>query len=40
MGSGTTAYVARQLERNYIGIELSKEYIKLAEKRLAQQKLL
>jgi len=40
MGSGTTALVARQLGRNYIGIELSPEYIKIAEKRLAQQTLL
>ena len=36
MGSGTTAYVARQLGRNYLGIELSKDYIKLAERRLSQ----
>jgi len=36
-GSGTTAYVARKLLRNYVGIELNPEYIKLAEKRLAQQ---
>lgn len=39
-GSGTTLEVARQLGRQYIGIELSKEYIKLAENRLAQSKLL
>ena len=40
MGSGTTAFVARELGRNYIGIELSKDYIKLAENRLAQQKIM
>lgn len=40
MGSGTTAYVARQLERNYLGIELNEEYIKLAENRLAQNVLI
>lgn len=40
MGSGTTAYVARSLERNYLGIELNSEYIKIANKRLAQQVLL
>jgi site-specific DNA-methyltransferase (adenine-specific) len=40
MGSGTTAYVARFLGRNYLGIELLGDYIKLAEKRLAQQVLL
>jgi len=39
LGSGTTAKVARKLGRNWIGIELSKEYIKIAEKRLAQQTL-
>ena len=37
MGSGTVALVSRKLGRNYIGIELSPEYIKLAEKRLSQQ---
>ena len=39
MGSGTTALVARKFGRNWIGIELSKEYIKIANKRLAQQSL-
>ena len=33
-GSGTTALVARKLGRNYLGIELNPEYIKIAEKRL------
>jgi len=37
IGAGTTAVVARKLGRDYIGIELSKEYIKIAEKRLSQQ---
>lgn len=37
MGSGTTAYVARKLGRHYVGIELNRDYIKLAEKRLSQQ---
>ena|SRR3990167_2735973 len=40
IGSGTTAVVARKLGRKYIGIELNPEYIKMAEKRLAQQVLL
>jgi DNA modification methylase len=34
MGAGTTAVVARDLGRNYIGIELNGEYIKIAERRL------
>ena len=34
MGAGTTAMVARKLNRNYIGFELNPEYIKIAEKRL------
>lgn len=37
MGSGTTARVAMDLGRDFVGIELNGEYIKLAEKRLAQQ---
>lgn len=36
MGSGTTAVVARDLCRDYLGIEINPEYIKLAEKRLSQ----
>lgn len=34
MGAGTTALVARKLNRNFIGFELNPEYIKIAEKRL------
>lgn len=34
MGAGTTALVARKLNRNYIGFELNPEYIKIANKRL------
>ena len=34
-GSGTTGVVAKRLNRNFIGIELNKDYIKIAEKRLA-----
>ncbi len=37
MGSGTTAVVARKLDRNYLGIELSPAYIKIAEQRLSQK---
>ena len=34
-GSGTTGLVAMELNRNYIGIELNPEYIKIAENRLS-----
>jgi len=35
-GSGTSGLVAKNLNRNYIGIELNKEYIKIANRRLSQ----
>lgn len=34
MGSGTTGVVAKKLNRKYIGIELNKEYIKIANDRI------
>jgi len=34
MGAGTTAVVAKKLGRNFIGIDVSPKYIRLAEKRL------
>ena len=34
MGSGTVAVAAKKLGVNYIGIELNKEYINIAEQRL------
>ncbi|HEY8805263.1 MAG TPA: site-specific DNA-methyltransferase [Clostridium sp.] len=34
MGSGTTAVVAKGLNRNYIGIELNPEYINIAKNRI------
>jgi DNA modification methylase len=37
MGSGTTALVARKLNRNYIGFELNKEYIKIANRRMISE---
>jgi DNA modification methylase len=40
MGSGTTAKVAIDLGRNYIGSEISKEYCDIAEQRLGQGVLL
>jgi len=39
LGSGTTAKMAKKLGRNYIGIEISKEYCEIAEKRLRQETL-
>jgi DNA modification methylase len=39
LGSGTTAVAAQKLGRNYIGIELNPEYIKIAEQRLKQKPL-
>ncbi len=35
IGSGTTAIVARELSRDYIGIEVSPEYCQMTKKRLA-----
>jgi site-specific DNA-methyltransferase (adenine-specific) len=34
LGSGTTAVACKQLNRNFIGIEISEEYCKIAEDRL------
>ena len=36
LGSGTTAVVAKKLGRHYIGVELTPEYVKMSEKRLAK----
>ena len=33
-GSGTTGLVAKQNERNFVGIELNKDYIEIAKRRL------
>ncbi len=38
-GSGTTLCVAKKLRRNWIGFELSKDYVKHIEKRLDQTKI-
>lgn len=35
MGSGTTALVAKRLNRHYIGFELNPDYVRLAEQRIA-----
>ena len=37
MGVGTTALVARKLNRNYVGFELNPKYIKIAENRLRSE---
>jgi site-specific DNA-methyltransferase (adenine-specific) len=36
LGSGTTAVVAKRLNRNYIGIEIHPEYVDYAKQRLAE----
>jgi site-specific DNA-methyltransferase (adenine-specific) len=38
-GSGTTSVVAMGLNRNYIGIELSPDYCKMAEERIEKNKI-
>lgn len=38
MGSGTTGVVAKKLNRNYIGIELNNEYVKIAKERIENTK--
>lgn len=40
IGSGTTARACKDLDRNYIGSEISKEYCEIAEQRLRQEVLL
>jgi len=35
-GSGTTLKMAKKNNRNYIGIEISPEYVKICEERLKQ----
>ena len=40
LGSGTTCVAAKQLKRNYIGIEISPKYCAIAEQRLRQDILL
>ena len=40
LGSGTTAVAAQNLHRNFIGIEISPEYCKIAKQRLRQKPLL
>ncbi|MBM3233596.1 site-specific DNA-methyltransferase [Candidatus Pacearchaeota archaeon] len=37
MGGGTTAIAAKKLNRNFLGFEINKEYIKMTEERLKQE---
>lgn len=39
MGSGTTGVACKKLNRNFIGIELDKEYFEIAKKRIEQYNL-
>jgi site-specific DNA-methyltransferase (adenine-specific) len=38
LGSGTTALAAKNLNRNFIGIEISREYCEMAKKRIKKEK--
>ena len=40
LGSGTTVVVCKQLNRNFIGIEISEKYCEIARRRLRQEVLL
>ena len=40
LGSGTTTVACKQLGRNFIGFEINSEYVKIANKRLAQEVLI
>ena len=37
IGSGTTAVVARKLNRNYVGFEINSDYIEIAERKLHRE---
>ena len=36
MGSGSTGVAAKQLNRNFIGMELNKEYFEMAKQRIKE----
>ncbi len=37
MGSGTTAVAAKRLSRDFVGIDISPEYVEMAKKRIASE---
>ena len=39
MGSGTTALACKELERQFIGVEINKQYIDIAVERLKRKKI-
>jgi len=39
MGSGTTAVASVNLDRNYIGFEISENYCKIARSRILKEKI-
>ena len=39
MGAGTTGLVTYKLDRQYIGIELNADYVRIAEKRILPYKM-
>ena len=38
MGSGSTGCACKELKRNFIGIELNKDYFNIASKRIEEHK--
>ena len=37
IGSGTTAFACKQLKRKFIGFEINKDYVEIANNRLKQE---
>ncbi len=36
LGSGTTGVIAKKLGRSFIGIDINKDYVKIAQRRINQ----